>query len=331
MISSILKLSRFAVLMSLGCLVAACNSGSPLHTPLTAVANIQLPRDTTTAVVDLLTLDSRVERLYVSHTSNDSLDIVDLRSRKVEATVGGLVAIKSIALTKNPDIVFTADADGTVGVVDVAKRQVVNRIDVGGGPDASDYDPVHDIVAVSLSRVKEVALIDASAQKVVARVKLPGDPELFAVDSQAGQFYLAIHSLDEVVVIDPVSYSITTTFKGCDIKAPTGLAIDTAQGKLFVADSGAILSIIDVVLDRCLGSVDIGHGTDQIAFNPHTRHVYTADGGSRYVSVIDSPTMKPLGVNGTGPSASTIAVDPTTDTIYIAVKRPGIIAVYHDP
>ena len=29
--------------------------------------------------------------------------------------------------------------------------------------------------------------------------------------------------------------------------------------------------------------------------------------------------------------AGTIATDPTTDRIYVAVARAGIIAVYHDP
>jgi DNA-binding beta-propeller fold protein YncE len=59
--------------------------------------------------------------------------------------------------------------------------------------------------------------------------------------------------------------------------------------------------------------------------------VYTADGGSRYMSVIDAVTLKPLGVIGTGRRAATLAVDPTTDLIYVAAKPAGIIGVYHDP
>jgi DNA-binding beta-propeller fold protein YncE len=126
------------------------------------------------------------------------------------------------------------------------------------------------------------------------------------------------------------SRSIVKTYKGCDIKAPTGLALDPQRGLLFVAGT-AQLNIVDIVIERCLGVVDIGHGTDQIGFNPNTHHVYTADGGSKYMSVIDSATLKPLGVVGTGPSAATMAVDPNTNTVYVAVKRAGIIGVYHDP
>jgi DNA-binding beta-propeller fold protein YncE len=311
--------------------LAGCDPGAPIHTPLTPRANIQLPKDSTTPVIDLLALDPRVSRLYVSHTSNSALDVIDLQHQKVIGTVRGLIGIKAIALTADPKVVYTSDADGSVNAIDVPGLKVTKTIDVGGTPDAADYDPVHNLVAVSLSKDKVVALIDPVGQKVVARIPLPGDPELFAVDQHAGHIFLAIHSLDEVVEIDPSTQSISTTYKGCDIKAPTGLALDVDQGRLFISNAGATLSIVDVVVDRCLGSVDIGHGTDQIAFNSHAHHVYTADGGSRYVSVIDSVSLKPLGFTGTGPGASTIATDPTTDLVYVAVKRAGIIAVYHDP
>ena len=47
--------------------------------------------------------------------------------------------------------------------------------------------------------------------------------------------------------------------------------------------------------------------------------------------MIDTVTLKPLGVNGTGRAAHSVAADPTTDLVYVGVERAGIIAVYHDP
>ena len=46
---------------------------------------------------------------------------------------------------------------------------------------------------------------------------------------------------------------------------------------------------------------------------------------------LDTVTLKPLGVNGTGRAAHSVAADPTTDLVYVGVERAGIIAVYHDP
>jgi len=313
--------------------LTACSPGAsadPLRPPLTDLGNIQLPKEHDKPAYDLLTVDSRNSRLYVAHSSADILEIIDTKTRAPVGRVTGLTSIKGVALTSDPNIVVTSDADGSAAIVDVSALKVLKKFDLGGSPDAIEYDPVHDVVLVSLSSDKKVAFIDPKTQTVLGTMPLPGSPELMTVDLQTGTVYLAIHDLNEVVLIDTPSRSITTTLKGCDIKAPTGLAYDPDQGLLFVASS-AELSIIDVVISQCRGAVDIGHGTDQITFNPHKHHVYTADGGSRYVSVVDTISLKPLGVVGTGPEAATIATDPTTDLVFVMIARAGIVAVYHDP
>jgi DNA-binding beta-propeller fold protein YncE len=326
-------LVRRALIAASVLILSGCSPGAqadPLKPPLTDAGNIQLPKEPGRPAFDLLTLDSRNGHLYVAHSSVSTLEVVDVRTRKLLGRVPGVGVIKGIALTKDPNIVYASEAAGSVGVVDVAALKVTQKLDLGGSPDAIEYDPVHDIVLVGLISDKKVAFIDATAVKLLGTMPLPGSPELMAVDQKTGIVYLAIHDLNEVVEIDPANRSIIKTLKGCDIKAPTGVAYDPDQGLLFVANS-ANLSVIDVVIEQCRGGIDIGHGTDQIAFNRHLHHVYTADGGSRYVSVIDSVSLKPLGVSGTGPEAGTLAVDPTTDMVYVMVGRAGIVATYHDP
>jgi DNA-binding beta-propeller fold protein YncE len=326
-------LFRRAVVAICVLILSGCSPGAqadPLKPPLTDAGNIQLPKEASRPAFDLLTLDPRNGRLYVSHSSVKTLEVIDARARKLIGRVPGVGSIKAIALTKDPNIVYTSDAAGTVGVVDVQGLKLKQKLDLGGSPDAIDYDPIHDIVMVGLVSDKKVAFIDATAMKLLGTMALPGSPELMTVDQKSGLAYLAIHDLNEVVEVDSSTRSIVKTLKGCDIKAPTGLAYDPDQGLLFVANS-ANLSIIDVVIEQCRGGIDIGHGTDQIAFNQHLHHVYTADGGSRYVSVIDTVSLKPLGVFGTGPEAATVATDPTTDMVYVMVARAGIVATYHDP
>lgn len=298
--------------------------------PLTEVGNIQLPREPTVPSIDLLTLDARVNRLYIAHTSIEAMDVIDTKSRKLVGSVSGVPGIKGIALTSDPNMVYASQTTDVVSAIDVGKLKVLTTINVGRGPDAIDYDPVDNLVAVSLSTDLKIALIDPVAKKLVGEIPFAGGPELMSIDPTTGHIYLAINDQDQVTVLDPKSKSVIKTYKGCDIKAPTGVAYDSDDGRLFVASKG-VLNIIDVLLDRCLGGVDIGSGTDQIAYSSHTGHVYTADGGSRYISVIDATSLKPLGTVGTGRSASTLAIDPTSDQVFVAVKPAGIIGVYHDP
>ncbi len=328
--SAISKSLGFTALTVLACLVAGCANGNAITLPLTSRGNIQLPTDTGKPLFDLLTFDARRGLLYVAHTSNSALDIVDTGARKVLTSIPGLPGIKQVALTTDPNQVFaSASTAGVVALVDTKAMTVLARIQVNGSPDAIDYDPVHDAAVVASGGAKELTMIDRTTRKVTATVKLPGAPELMTMDTKGGRAYVAINDKDEVAVVD-LSTQQVTELKGCDIKTPTGIAYDPDQGRLFVADRG-LVSVIDALIDKCLGAVDIGNGVDQIALNPHKHHLYTANGGSRNLSVIDTISLQPLGEVGTGPSGDGVAVDPSSDLVYVIVGRAGIIAVYHDP
>ncbi len=330
MMSAIRTSLHLSALTLSACLVAGCANGNAINLPLSDRGNIQLPADTAKPLFDLLTFDGRRNLLYVAHTSNNAIDIVDTHGRKVLASIPGLAGVKQIALTSDPDVVFaSASTSGEVALVDTRALKVLARISVNGSPDSIGYDPVHDTAVVASSGAMELSLIDRTTRKVTSTIKLPGAPELLTVDPKGGRAFVSINDKDEVAVVDLVTSQVTE-FRGCDIKAPTGIAYDGDQDRLFVADRG-LVSVIDVLLDKCLGSVDIGNGVDQITLNPHKHHLYTANGGSRNLSVIDTVSLQPLGEVGTGPSVDGVAVDPATDLVYVIVGRAGIIAVYHDP
>ncbi|TMD63297.1 MAG: hypothetical protein E6I84_15940 [Chloroflexi bacterium] len=151
-----MKGSRLLGLLFCGLLLAACTPGvDPLKNPLTSIANIQLPPPGAEAAgspsLDLLTVDTRNELLYVPYSN--TLDIVDLRSRTVKGQVPNLPGIKSIALSPDPNIVFTGNGgDNRVAVIDVAKLKVIDEVMTPvGNPDAMLYDATNDTVVVSQS------------------------------------------------------------------------------------------------------------------------------------------------------------------------------------
>jgi YVTN family beta-propeller protein len=326
---------------AIGCLVAAMVAGTsacsptPLKAPLTFKKDIQLPKDAGTPAIDLLTLDASSGRLYVPHGSANALEIIDVKSATDIGSVPNLPGIKGTALSSDPNVIFTANAsDGSVSVVDVKLLKVLANVKMGTSADAIDYDPVHGLVVVSLNS-DSLGFIDEKTRTETGKLILPGRPELMAIDRQLGRIFLAINDKDEVLLIDPVTRSVVKTYKGCDIRAPTGVVFDPDQQRLFVANAithtANVLSAIDVLLNQCLGTIDIDHGPDQVALNSHLHHLYVANVGSSNVSVIDTVTLKPLGVVGTGAQAATVAADPVTDTVWVAAARAGIVAEYHDP
>ena len=322
---------RWLVAVPLLAGLSGCAQPVALKEPLTGAGQIRLPADQGKPSIDLLSLDPRSERLYVPHASHDALDVIDFKQNRVVASIPGVPGIKAVAVTFDPNIVFTSDeGNGTVGVVDVPGRKVLATIPVGGTPDAIVYDSGRDQVIVSLGSDKKLALIDRANRRQTGSIDLPGEPELMTVDETGARLFVAIHDLDEVAVINLTDDSISEFYRACDIKAPTGVVYDAQTQRLFVASS-KLLNVVDVLLDQCLGTVDLGSGTDQVAINENRHHIYAANAGSSNLSVVDSKSMKPLGVVGTGPGAGTVAVDESRDRVYVAIASTGTIEVFHDP
>src|ERR1700694_594055 len=122
---------RFTISLLSALLLASCSgSADPLKTPLTALENIQLPAPAAefgAPSLDLLTMDPRNGLLYVPYTN--TLDVVDTRTKKLKGQVANVPGIKSIVLSPDPNVVFTADGgNNQVAVVDVAKLQIIDEI-----------------------------------------------------------------------------------------------------------------------------------------------------------------------------------------------------------
>jgi DNA-binding beta-propeller fold protein YncE len=311
-------------------LLVGCGGGPAIHEPLSFAGNIPLPRDVgTPPALDLLDADPQTSRLYVSHTSQNSLQIFE--SGKLRLTVPGLPGIRASAFISGSQLVFTSDAaESAVGVVDVSTGTLLRRIPVEASPDAIQYDPIGKLVAVSLPSLKRIALIDPASRTVVGLVDLPGTPELLTADPNRSRLFVAINDKDEVAVVYPDRRSLGPLYRGCDIKTPTGLAYDPRQSRLFVASASAV-NVVDVLMERCLGTIDSGHSVDQIAIDIDSHHLYVPSASSGNLSVIDVGSLKAVGVVRVAPAVKGIAVDSVAHRVFVGVPRAGLIAVYHDP
>src|SRR2546421_10139490 len=90
MMSAIRTSLHLCALTLSACLVAGGANGNAINLPLSDRGNIQLPADTAKPLFDLLTFDWRRNLLYVAHTSNNAIDIVDTHARKDLASIAGL-------------------------------------------------------------------------------------------------------------------------------------------------------------------------------------------------------------------------------------------------
>ncbi len=159
------------------------------------------------------------------------------------------------------------------------------------------------------------------------------DPVTQAVDPSTGTLYIADKSSNTVTVDSEGSASNPTDFASASGPVPTGsgpdaVALDTADGKVFVANSGGSLTVIPTATCNAATNTDCstptpiagnGHlsAPDALAVNGSTLYVGNSNGT---VAVYDAASNTWVAtVNLLASSVATaLAVDATNGTMYIA-------------
>jgi DNA-binding beta-propeller fold protein YncE len=185
------------------------------------------------------------------------------------------------------------------------------------------------------------------------------DPESVALNPKTQTLYTANQVTGDVSVIDASQCNATVT-SGCRqaptsvaVPNPVALAADPAASTVYAAAGTDTVSMIDSrtcnanVASGCAATppiATVGQYPTGIAVDPQTHTVYVANSGSAAtgsVSVLDDRTCnatttsgcshaRTLQVPGGNPIA--IALDPATDTIYVATlpaSGPSTISVFN--
>src|SRR5436190_12675275 len=89
---------------------------------------------------DYLSIDSAARRLYVSHGTE--ANVVDADNGKLIGTVSDTPGIHGIAIAREFKHGFTSNGrEHKVSMFDTDTLKLINKIDVGKGPDGMHYDP----------------------------------------------------------------------------------------------------------------------------------------------------------------------------------------------
>jgi DNA-binding beta-propeller fold protein YncE len=236
------------------------------------------------------------------------------------------------------------------------------HVPVGEHPTGIAVDPASQTIYVA-DASNSVTLIDGRACNAATTsgcarpATIPssqGNPLGVAVDPATDTIYVTNAASSSVSVVDGHTCSVARS-GGCgavatvslgDGATPEFLTLDPASRTVYVADPGAdAVSLLDA---RTCNAADVsGCGrrprrvqvgaAPEIAFLDAANHtVYVADTGGDTVSLLDARTCNARVASGCGAPLRTatvgagplgIAVEPTTDTVYVGSSLTGTVAV----
>jgi DNA-binding beta-propeller fold protein YncE len=271
---------------------------------------------------DYLMIDSASRHLYLSHGTQ--VDVVDADTGKSVGTIPDTPGVHGIAIAAEFKHGFTSNGrENKVSMFDPSTLKLINKIDVGQGPDGIYYDPATKRVFTNNHGSHDISAIDAKTGAVAGTVKVDGDGEQ-AVIGAGGMIYVNSENTSEVVVFDPKSLQVTKRFPIGVAKTPTGLAYDAKSNRLFIGcRNEPKMVVMDAATGKVIGGFPIGRGVDYAGFDPQAKLIFLScgDGTLSIYYEKSADVYEDAGAVTTQPSAKTLAFDPKTRKIFLSAAE----------
>jgi DNA-binding beta-propeller fold protein YncE len=304
---------------------------------LRLLGHIELPPHRSDGGFDHADIHPPTDRIYVAHTSNDSIDVIDCAQDLYIESVPGLAAVAGALVSEARGLVFTTNrGENTVSVFAPRAERNAFKISVGVKPNGLAFDSARGTLIVanvgdpSIPDSHSVSVVDLGRRERIAEIKVPGRTRWTIYDAALEMFFVNIAFPARIVVID--ARDPTKISKEYEVPAagPHGLELDSVKGRLLCACDAGVLLAIDAASGRVLGDIPLTGAPDVTFLHPQSGHLYVAIGDPGVVDVIDIGTMRCAEVVPTEAGAHTLALDRKRSKVYSFLPQSHRAAVFVD-
>ncbi|MBI3460945.1 hypothetical protein HY009_08455 [Candidatus Acetothermia bacterium] len=298
---------------------------------------IELPSHQRSGGFDHADVHTKMARLYVAHTANDALDVIDCVNDRYLHSITNLGGVAGALVSAERDLVFTSNrGEDTVGIFVPANEASLDKVKVGIRPNGLAYDRTRNLLLAAnvgdpaVPNSYTVSMVDVRRKVMIADIPVPGRTRWAIFDGETDLFFVNIADPPQIVAIDPEKpKQIARTFE-ISVAGPHGLELDQERRRLFCACDGKKIVCVDVLSGRISEEADLSGVPDVIFFNHKLRHLYVAIGDPGVIDVFDTQTMKRLATVPTEKGAHTIAMDEARNKVYAFLPQMHRAAVYVD-
>ena len=218
-----------------------------------------------TGVARDVAVDPTARRLYVAH--GKSIEVLDADSGAKAGEIACDGEVRGIAIAPKLKRGFAANsAAGSITIFSTGSFKVLQVVLSGGKePDAVVYDDGNGRVYVANSASGSVTVLDAASGKVLSTIDMGGRLRQMAA-SGYGRLYVAVEDRNVVHVVDTGTSKFLGDFPLDAGKRPSGLSLDPAGRRLFVACEDGALAIVDTDIGFTFEQLPIGSGASGSTF-----------------------------------------------------------------
>lgn len=301
------------------------------------VSYIDLPEHIKPGGFDHAAVHRQHSRLYVAHTANDAVDVIDCREDRYLYSIPDLPGVAGALVSEEDDLVFTSNRDeNTVGIFKLDSEDHVDKIDVGIRPNGLAYDTRRGQLLVAhvgmpdVTGSTTVSVIKVSEKRILATLPVAGRTRWTIFDASSNSFYVNITDPPEIVVIHADQPDRIAKIFSVLVAGPHGLDIDSETQRLFCACDGGELVVLDAGSGTILHQESISGVPDVIFYNAERQHLYIAVGNPGVIDVFDTHQMRLLETVNTEAGTHTLGFDPVQNKVYAFLPHTHRVAVYAD-
>jgi DNA-binding beta-propeller fold protein YncE len=266
---------------------------------------------------DYISVDSSARRIYVSHSVR--VNVLDADTGAAVGTIEDTPGVHGIAIASKQKHGFTSNGkEDKVTMFDLANLSVIKKIDVGKGPDGIYFDANSGRVFTNNHHSHDITAIDAATGEVVGTVNVEGNGEGAGVGAD-GLIYVALEDKNEIAVFDPKTLEVKRRLPLDGVTAPTGLAVDAKNDRVFVGGHNNTMLVLDGETGKRIASFPTGSGTDAAGFDERHHRIFFSNGEGN-ITVIQQKSADEYVADAsieTQQSAKTMAFDKKSDKIFL--------------
>jgi hypothetical protein len=304
---------------------------------LRLLGHIELPPHRSNGGFDHADVHSPTNRIYVAHTANDSIDVIDCAEDRYVESISGFTAVAGALVSEARGLVFATNrGENTVSVFTPGDERNAFKIGVGVKPNGVAFDADRGLLVVAnvgdpaTSDSYTASVVDVGRKERIAEIKVPGRTRWAIYSPTLETFFINIASPARIVAIDARNPTKVSVERQVPAEGPHGLELDPVTGRLFCACDAGILFAIDAASGRVVDDVPLSGAPDVIFFDSRSGHLYVAIGDPGVIDVIDVATMRRREVVPTEPGAHTLALDRKRSKVYAFLPRSHRAAVFVD-
>jgi DNA-binding beta-propeller fold protein YncE len=304
---------------------------------LQLLGHIELPGNRKPGGFDHASVHGGSSRLYVAHTANDALDVIDCGEDRYSHSIENLTGVAGALVSDQQNLVFTSNrGENTVGIFALDNEAGLAKIGVGIRPNGLAYDPARGLLlAANVGDPKvtdsfTLSIVDVKEQRMTASVRVPGRTRWTVFDAQTELFYVNIADPAQIVVLPSAAPDRVVRTLSVPAGGPHGLDFDPEHRRLFCACDAKQLVILEADSGEVLKQLELSGCPDVIFFNRVLRHLYVAVGDPGVVDVFDTETMERIETVPTEDDAHTLGFDAKRNKVYAFLPESHRAAVYVD-